>query len=172
MLRSLKQKQRKSGRAPKKYIKPNVLLGFRYQNVTILCPPFARWIRVDVPVPTTSLSSHFIGWHLLIYLCNTNGLEPGQDQWKPKALFFLFLKENVCSGYSLEPALSNVNDSFTHSRLIQRPKQFGRHVMSTHNLRFFREIYRNAVSTMFKPIRRRTPTLFKCCSHIFDRITC
>ena len=48
--------------------------------------------------------------------------------------------ENVCSGYSLEAALSNVNDSFTHRRLMKRPKQFViRHVMSTHNLHFFRE---------------------------------
>ena len=35
---------------------------------------------------------------------------------------FLFLKVNVCSGYSLEAALSNVNDSFTLSRLMERPK--------------------------------------------------
>ena len=33
---------------------------------------------------------------------------------------------------------------------------------------FFREIYRNAIST----IRSRTPTLFKCCPLIFDKITC
>ena len=32
--------------------------------------------------------------------------------------YFLFLKENVCSGYSLEAVLSNVNDSFTLSRLM------------------------------------------------------
>ena len=30
--------------------------------------------------------------------------------------------ENVCSGYSLEAALSNVNDSFTLSRSMKRPK--------------------------------------------------
>ena len=29
-----------------------------------------------------------------------------------QSAIFLFLKENVCSGYSLEAALSNVNDSF------------------------------------------------------------
>ena len=41
-----------------------------------------------------------------------------------QSAFFLFLKENVCSGYSLEAALSNVNDSFTLSRLMKRPKTF------------------------------------------------
>ena len=30
-----------------------------------------------------------------------------------KKRYFLFFKENVCSGYSLEATLSNVNDSFT-----------------------------------------------------------
>ena len=39
-----------------------------------------------------------------------------------QSAFFLFLKENVCSGYSLEAALSNLNDSFTLSRLMKRPK--------------------------------------------------
>ena len=33
-------------------------------------------------------------------------LEPGQDT---KSAIFLFLKENVCNGYSLEAALSSVN---------------------------------------------------------------
>ena len=41
-----------------------------------------------------------------------------------QSAIFLFLKENVCSGYSLEAALSNVNDSFTLSRLMKRPKTF------------------------------------------------
>ena len=87
-----------------------------------------------------------------------------------KKLYFLFFKENVCSGYSLEAALSNVNDSFTLSRLMKRPKHFViRHVMSTHNLHFFVK-YTESVSTIFNPIRRRTPTFFKCCSLIFDRI--
>ena len=39
-------------------------------------------------------------------------------------------------------------------------------------LPFYFVKYTESVSTMFKPIRRRTPTLFKCCSLIFDRITC
>ena len=87
-----------------------------------------------------------------------------------KKRYFLFFKENVCSGYSLEAALSNVNDSFTPSRLVKQPKHFViRHVMSTHNLHFFVN-YTESVSTIFKPIWRRAPTLFKCCSLIFDRI--
>ena len=36
----------------------------------------------------------------------------------------LFLKENVCSWYSLEAALSNVNGSFTLSRLMKQSKTF------------------------------------------------
>ena len=32
-----------------------------------------------------------------------------------KKCYYLFSKENVCGGYSLEAALSNVNDSFTAS---------------------------------------------------------
>ena len=95
-------------------------------------------IRVDMPVPTSFLSSYFFGCFFLIYLCNTNCLEPGQDQWIPKALLILYLEENVCSGYSLGAALSNVNDSFTLSRLMKQHKHVViRHVMSTHNLRFF-----------------------------------
>ena len=69
--------------------------------------------------------------------------------------------ENVCSGYSLEAARSNVRN--TKQFVIQ-------HVMSTHNLHFFVK-YTESVSTIFKPIRRRTTTLFKCYSLIFDRIT-
>ena len=52
---------------------------------------------------------------------------------------------------------------------MKRPKHFViRHVMSD-NLHFFVK-YTESVSTIFKPIRRRTATLFKCCSLIFDRI--
>ena len=55
-----------------------------------------------------------------------------------QSAIFLFLKENVCSGYSLAAVLSNVNDSFTLNRLMKRPKHvvIG-HVMSTHNFRGF-----------------------------------
>ena len=71
---------------------------------------------MDVPVPTTSLSSYFLGCHLLIYIF---AIQTAWNQVKtngyPKRSF-LFLKENVCSGYSLEAALSNVNDIFTLSR--------------------------------------------------------
>ena len=51
---------------------------------------------------------------------------------------FLFLKENVCSGYSLVAALSNVNDSFTLSRSIKRPQARDEYPQ----LIFFCEIYR------------------------------
>ena len=84
-----------------------------------------------------------------------------------KSAIFLFLKENVCSGYSLEAALSNVNDSFTSSRLMKRPKTFCDLARDEYpQLTFFREIYRKAFQQCLK-----TPELFKCCSLIFDRIT-
>ena len=38
--------------------------------------------------------------------------------------YFLFLKDKCCSGYSLEAAFSNVNGSFTLSRLMKQPKVF------------------------------------------------
>ena len=83
-------------------------VGVRYQNVTKLCPPFGRcigakrfmWVRQSSPLSYLHI--------LLICLCNTSCLEPGQDN-----VYTIFLKENVCSGYSLVAALSNVNDSFT-----------------------------------------------------------
>ena len=83
-------------------------VGVRYQNVTKLCPPFGRyigakrfmWVRQSSPLSYLHI--------LLICLCKTSCLEPGQDN-----VYTIFLKENVCSGYSLVAALSNVNDSFT-----------------------------------------------------------
>ena len=55
-----------------------------------------------------------------------------------QSTIYLFLKVNVCSGYSLEAAPSNVNDSFTLSRLMERPKTRDEYQQLT----FFREIYR------------------------------
>ena len=56
---------------------------------------------------------------------------------------FLFLKENVCSGYSLEATLSSVNDSFTLSRLMKRLKTCCDPARDEYSqLTFFREIYR------------------------------
>ena len=69
--------------------------------------------------------------------------------------------ENVCSGYSLEAALSNVNDSFTLSRLMKRFKTVCDpacdEYMYSQLITFFVK-YTESVSTIFKPIRRRTPT--------------
>ena len=60
-----------------------------------------------------------------------------------QSVFFLFLKENVCSGYPLEAALSNVNDSFTLSRLMKRRKPFCDPARDEYpQLAFLREIYR------------------------------
>ena len=165
---------KKCDRAPGIYIKQKCFVGVRYQNVTKLCPLFARcigskrfmWMCQSPPflflhIPRFSLANISLQYKLL--RTKNNGYP---------TRFFLFLKENVCSGYSLEAALSNVNDSFTLSRLLKRPKHFViRHVMSTHNLHFFFK-YTESGSTIFMPIRRRTPTLFKCCSLIYDRITC
>ena len=125
-------------------------------------------IRVDMPVPTTSLSSYFFDCHLLIYHCNTNCLEPVQDQWIPKALFSYFSKKTFAVGTHWKRL-----DSFTLSRLMKRPKTCCDPARDEYpQLTFFFVKYTENVSTMFKPIRRRIPTLFKCCSLIFDRITC
>ena len=51
---------------------------------------------------------------------------------------------------------------------MKRPKPFWLSRDELHNLRFFVNIYRNAVSS----IRSRTSTQFKCCPLLFDRITC
>ena len=91
-----------TSRALTKYIKQECFVGVQYQSVIKLCPPFARYIGskifLEMPVPTTSLSSYFIGCHLRIYLFNTNYLESGQDQWIPKALFSYFSKKMFAVG--------------------------------------------------------------------------
>ena len=57
--------------------------------------------------------------------------------------------ENVCSGYSLEAALSNVNDSFTHSRLMKRPKIVCDSAHDEYSqLTFFREINRKLLNNL------------------------
>ena len=57
--------------------------------------------------------------------------------------------ENVCSGYSLEAALSNVNDSFIHSRLMKRPKTVCDSARDEYSqLTFFREIYRKRLNNL------------------------
>ena len=64
----------------------------------------AKKIYVDAPTPTTSLSPYFLGCHLQYKLFRT--MSGSMDT---QSAMFLFLKENVCSGYLLEAALSNVN---------------------------------------------------------------
>ena len=87
-----------------------------------------------------------------------------------QSAFVLFLKENVCSWYSLEAALSNANGSFTLSRLIKRPKTFCDPARDEYpQLTFFFVIYTERV---FKNVKHQTPTVLKCCSLIFDSITC
>ena len=111
--------------------------------------------------------SYFLGCHLLIYLCNTNFSDTGQDQWIPKAL--LFLKVNVCSGYSLEAALSNVNDSFTLSRLMKRSKTFCYPARDEYSqITFFREIYRKR----FNNLQAYSTSNSDIIQMLFDRITC
>ena len=65
--------------------------------------------------------------------------------------------ENVCSGYSLEAALSNVNDSFTHSKLMKRPKTICDSARDEYSQLTFFVKYTESPSIIFKPIRRRTP---------------
>ena len=50
--------------------------------------------------------------------------------------------ENVCSGYSLEAALSYVNDSLTHSRLMNSARD------EYSQLTFFCEIYRKRLNNL------------------------
>ena len=69
---------------------------------------------VDVPVPTTSLSTYFFGCHLLNISVQYKLFRTRSRAMDTQSAFFLFLKENVCSGYSLEAVLSSVNDSFIH----------------------------------------------------------
>ena len=99
-------------------------------------------INVDVLVPITSLSSYFFGCLLLISL-QYKLLETRSRPMDTQSAIFLFLKENVCSRYSLGAALSNVNDSFTSSRLMKRPKTFCDLARDEYpQLTFFRELYR------------------------------
>ena len=57
--------------------------------------------------------------------------------------------ENVCSEYSMEAALSNVNDSFTLSRLMKRPKTVCDPARDEYSqLTFFREIYRKRFNNL------------------------
>ena len=131
-------------------------VGVRYQNVTKLRPLSARCIgskRFMWMCQSPSLSYLNIP-RLSLSLANISLLyKPLGTRSRPmdtKKRYFLFFKENVCSGYSLEATLSNLNDSFTPSR--NDPKQSViRHVMSTHNLHFFVK-YTESVPTIFKPI--------------------
>ena len=57
--------------------------------------------------------------------------------------------ENVCSGYTLEAAFSNVNDSFTLSRLMKRPKTVYDPACDEYSqITFFREIYRKRFNNL------------------------
>ena len=112
--------------------------------MTKLCPPFARCIgskRFIWMCQSPSLP-YFHILRLSLSLVNNISLQCQLLGTRPRPIdtkmrYFLFFKENFCSGYSLEAALSNMNDSFTPSRLMKRPKHFViRHVMSTHNLHF------------------------------------
>ena len=82
---------------------------------------------------------------------------------------FLFLKENVCSGYSLEAALSNVDDSFTLSRLMKGPKTFCDPARDEYSqLTFFCEIYRKRLNNP-QAFLTSNPDIIQM---LFDRITC
>ena len=72
-------------------------------------------------------------------------------------------KKMFAVGYSLEVGLSNVNDSFTLSRLMKRSTTFCDPAHDEYSQLIFFVKYTESVSTIFKPIRRRTPTLFKFC---------
>ena len=144
MLRSLKQRQRKEWTSSHKIYQAKCFVGVRYQNVTKLCPPFARCIGskrfVWICFPIFIYLRLFLPNISLQYKLFRTSSRPMDTQ----SAIFLFLKEKVCSGYSLEAALSNVNDSFTLSRLMKRPKTCCDPARDEYPQLtfFFREIYR------------------------------
>ena len=141
----------------------NVFFGVRYQKV--INPLFARyigskrlmWMYQSPPLPylhIPRLSLANISLQSKLFRTRSRPMDT-------QSAIFLFLKENVCRRYSLEAALSNVNDSFTISRLMKRPKTVCDRTWWVPTITFFVK-YTESFSTMFKPIRRRTPTLFTC----------
>ena len=112
MLRSLKQKQRKVWTSSHKIYQAKLFCCVRYQNVTKLCPPFARFIH-HFPIfifPRLPLANISLQYKLL----GTRS-RPMDTQC---ALSYFSKKMFV------EAALSNVNDSFTLGRLMKQPKTF------------------------------------------------
>ena len=72
---------------------------------------------MDVPVPSLPyLNSPRLSLSLANISLQYKPLGTRSRPMDTKKRYFLFFKENVCSGYSLEGTLSNVNDSFTPSR--------------------------------------------------------
>ena len=120
-------------------ISSKMFVGVRYQNVTKLCPPFARCIRskgfVWICFPIFIFLRLFLPNISLQYKLFRASSRPMDTQ----SAIFLFHKENVFSGYSL----SNVNGSFTLSRLMKRPKTCCDPAHDEYpQLTYFREIYR------------------------------
>ena len=97
MLRSLKQKQRKSvDLLPQIYQAKMFCWRSISKRATKLCPLFARrigskrfmWMCQSPSLPYLHISS-VDTCYIVIYPCNTNCLEPGQDQWIPNAIFLI-----------------------------------------------------------------------------------
>ena len=152
-MRSLKR-QIKEWMSSHKIYQAKMFVGVRYQNVTKLCSPFARCIGskrfIWMCQSQSLLYLHIL--RLSLSLANISlQYQLHGTRSRPmdtKKRYFLCFKENFCSGYSLEAALSNINDSFTPSRLMKRPKHFViRNVMSTQTY-IFREIYRKRFNNL------------------------
>ena len=103
-------------------------VGVRYQNVMKICPLFARcirskrlmWMYQSPPL----LYLHMSRLSLAIISLQCKLFRTRSRPMDTQNAVFFFLKENVCRRNSLGAALSNVNDSFTLSRLMKRPKTF------------------------------------------------
>ena len=124
-------------------------------NVTKLCPTFARCIGskrfmwmcqspllpyLNIPRLSLSLANISLQYKLL-------GTRSRPMDTKKR--YYLFFKENVCSGYSLKEALSNVNDSFTPSRLKKRPETCCDQTRDEYpQFTFFHEIYRKRFNNL------------------------
>ena len=125
-LRCLKQKQKKEWTSSHKIYQAKCFVGVRYQNMIeyALLSLYASDQRDSCGCASPHHFPIFIFPRLSLAIISLQYklFRTRSGPMDTQSAFFIFLKENVCSGYSLEAALSNVNDSFTLNRLRRRPK--------------------------------------------------
>ena len=150
MLRSLKQKQREEWTSSRKIYQAKCFVGVRQALLSLDAS--------DQRDSCGCTSPHHFPIFIFLWLSLANiSLQYKLPRARSRPMDtqsanFLFLKENVCSGYSLEAALSNVNGSFILSRLMKRPKTCCDPARDEYpQLTFYFVKYTESVSTMFKP---------------------